>query len=161
MKKVISILCVCAGNTCRSPIMAALLQREFAVSGIDIDVQSVGISQVRGAPASTSTIQVMKSRSFDLSKHRSECIDYIPTKQLNDFTFIIVVNDEIKQKLLTSYYVDPRICLSLNPEIGIPNPNPRRYETYEECYYLISNEVHRFVRSFNNLTCSDLEVEKP
>ena len=69
MKK---ILFVCSGNTCRSPLAAALA-REILPGRLDFEVEiaSAGTSAVDGAPASEHSIEVARAHGIDLSTHRS------------------------------------------------------------------------------------------
>src|SRR5262245_63475713 len=66
------VLVVCTGNTCRSPIAAALLRRELAASGRhDVSVESAGTGAWEGAPASEGAYLVMLEREIDISGHRA------------------------------------------------------------------------------------------
>jgi len=61
------ILTLCAGNICRSPIAAALLEREFP----DKTVLSAGLGAVEGHPADPLAIEVAAAHGLDLSAHRA------------------------------------------------------------------------------------------
>ena len=66
-------LFVCTGNTCRSPMMAALTQaRLSAIGRTDIAVQSAGTGADLGEPASFQAISAMARRGLDLHGHRSQ-----------------------------------------------------------------------------------------
>ncbi len=62
MKK---LLFVCTGNTCRSPMAAALWRK---MGG---EAASAGLSAPSGAPASDNALEVMAAEGIDLSPHRS------------------------------------------------------------------------------------------
>jgi protein-tyrosine-phosphatase/tRNA A37 threonylcarbamoyladenosine synthetase subunit TsaC/SUA5/YrdC len=75
------ILCICTGNTCRSPLAAALLRRELAsawgvavgqLDALGWQIESAGIGASTGAPASEHSIDVGRRHGLDLSKHRSQ-----------------------------------------------------------------------------------------
>ena len=70
-----SVLFVCTGNTCRSPLAEALLRLEAARRGVDIEVASAGTFAAAGAPASQPSILVAGRRGADLSSHRSRALD--------------------------------------------------------------------------------------
>lgn len=67
--KPLSILFVCAGNTCRSPLAAAVAHRRFADHGIE--VASAGLQAVAGLPASEKSLLVGATLGLDLERHRS------------------------------------------------------------------------------------------
>ena len=61
---------VCTGNTCRSPMAAALLARHLGDAGVDAVVSSTGIL-FDGRPATDFGVAVMADRGIDTSGHRS------------------------------------------------------------------------------------------
>jgi protein-tyrosine-phosphatase len=66
------VLFVCTGNTCRSPLAAAIARdiasrRQIA----DVEFESAGTSAWEGAPASDGAMLVGLERSLDLNAHRA------------------------------------------------------------------------------------------
>ncbi|BAD39061.1 low molecular weight protein arginine phosphatase [Symbiobacterium thermophilum] len=70
------VLLVCSGNTCRSPMAAALLRALWrrADPGWDLQVDSAGIGAFPGLPAAPNAVAAMKARGIDLSGHRSQAV---------------------------------------------------------------------------------------
>jgi protein-tyrosine-phosphatase len=67
-----TVLVVCTGNICRSPMAAALLRHLLHARGIDdIEVRSAGTAPWDGAPASEGSYLVSLEHGLDLSSHRS------------------------------------------------------------------------------------------
>jgi protein-tyrosine phosphatase len=75
-----TILFVCSGNTCRSPMAEALAKRIIseklgtpveALEARGINVLSAGSSALSGAPAATNAVAALKDRGADLARHRS------------------------------------------------------------------------------------------
>lgn len=102
-----TILVVCSGNTCRSPMGAAVLgdllrrrggrRREFRV-------ESAGVRATDGLPASPEAIQVMAERGLDLKAHRSR---QVTSEVLSGTRLILTMTQEQKEALL-----------SLHPEVA-------------------------------------------
>ena len=66
------ILFVCTGNTCRSPIAAAIARRIAQERGLaHLDLGSAGTSAVDGQPASDGALLVGIERQLDLTEHRA------------------------------------------------------------------------------------------
>lgn len=65
------VLFVCTGNTCRSPLAAAMARAHAAARGLDLIVSSAGTSAWQDAPASDASILVGLERKLDLSTHRA------------------------------------------------------------------------------------------
>lgn len=70
------LLIVCSGNTCRSPLAAAILRAAVATDArlVDIEVVSAGISAWDGSPASEGSFLVALERGLDLSSHRAKLL---------------------------------------------------------------------------------------
>lgn len=64
-----SVLVICTGNICRSPMAEALLRRELAGQGIE--VSSAGTGALVGWPADAHSVAVAAAHGLDLSAHRA------------------------------------------------------------------------------------------
>lgn len=65
-----SILIVCTGNICRSPIAEGLLRHHLQARGVgDVQVASAGVSGWDGSPASTEAVEALAERGIDISSH--------------------------------------------------------------------------------------------
>ena len=82
-----TILLVCTGNICRSPLAAALLERALKERGLDaIDVSSAGTGAWDGAPVSEGAYLVGLERGLDLSGHRAQLL----TREMVDAADLIL-----------------------------------------------------------------------
>ena len=61
------ILVICAGNVCRSPVAAAMLERELPGR----TVESAGLTALVGEPAEPLAIELAAMRGLDLRSHRA------------------------------------------------------------------------------------------
>ena len=69
-----SVLFVCTGNTCRSPLAAALWRRAAAARGLNPEAVSAGVAAEDGAPASAEAIAVAREDGLDLGPHRAQLL---------------------------------------------------------------------------------------
>lgn len=66
------LLFVCTGNTCRSPLAAAIARREAAERGLgDCEIASAGTSAWDDAPVSDGSMLVGMEQQLDVSAHRA------------------------------------------------------------------------------------------
>ncbi len=80
-----TVLFVCTGNTCRSPMAEALFNHHIGNSGWR--AVSAGIYAAAGSPASPNAVAALKERGIDLAGHRSQPI----TKELVEQADLIAV----------------------------------------------------------------------
>jgi protein-tyrosine phosphatase len=66
-----SILVVCTGNICRSPIAEQLLRARFAASGLDVTVSSAGTGALVGASMTPEAAQLSMNYGGVPSSHRA------------------------------------------------------------------------------------------
>jgi protein-tyrosine-phosphatase len=69
------VLFVCTGNTCRSPLAAAIARHEIARRGLDgVTAASAGTSAWDGAPASDGALLVAMEHGLDLGEHAARML---------------------------------------------------------------------------------------
>ena len=88
-----TLLVLCHGNICRSPLAAALLDRELAPLGIE--VQSAGFIGFN-RPAPDEAIAAARVHGVDLANHRSR----IPTVDMVRAADLIVVMEPAQRRLV-------------------------------------------------------------
>lgn len=111
-----SVLFVCTGNTCRSPMAEGLFKKMLEEKGLcSVTCTSAGISAFDGEAASENSIEAMNEIGIDISLHRSKTV----TRDLLDGTDLIVCLskghfdilrnfvDESKLKILGKGISDP------------------------------------------------------
>jgi protein-tyrosine-phosphatase len=70
-----NLLFVCTGNTCRSPMAAAIAEREKKRRGWHhVAIRSAGSGAMEGAHASPETVEVLKEQGIEAPNHFSEML---------------------------------------------------------------------------------------
>jgi len=71
-KPELTLLVVCSGNICRSPMVAEILRHRAGERGLDhLVVESAGTLGLSGQPASPEAVAALAEIGIDLSHHRS------------------------------------------------------------------------------------------
>jgi protein-tyrosine-phosphatase len=83
-----NLLFVCTGNTCRSPMAAALARHALAARGWhNVHVESAGTAAMAGSPASEQVAVVLREHGVDLGEHQAREL----TAELVDWADSILV----------------------------------------------------------------------
>ena len=67
-----TVMTVCTGNICRSPMAEIILRAEFERRGLDdkVNVESSGVSDEEyGNPIDRRAVKVLKERGYELPSH--------------------------------------------------------------------------------------------
>lgn len=67
-----SLLVVCTGNICRSPMAAALFGERAEQAGRALAVDSAGTAALIGWPSAAEAVELMAERGLDISGHRGQ-----------------------------------------------------------------------------------------
>ena len=68
-----TILFICTGNVCRSPMAEALFRHAVAGRG-EFRALSAGLGAVDGQPPTTHSVTAMRERGIDISSQRSRAL---------------------------------------------------------------------------------------
>ncbi len=146
-----TVLVVCHGNICRSPFAAALLDRELAALGIE--VESAGFLGVNRPPPAEA-VAAAERYGVDLSNHRSRLV----TVELVRGSDLIVVMDPIQRRLVCERFgrrsSDVIILGDLDPARvegrTIRDPVNQPADVFEQTYARIERCVHELAGALGN-----------
>ena len=144
-----NVLCVCTGNTCRSPMLAALLRAALRRQVVAATVESAGTAAGQGEPASAGALAAMARRGLDLSAHRSRALVGL---DLGGIDHVCTVSSR-HAAFVRSLGVPPgRISVVAADRGGVPDPWGGDEEAYEEAARTLEAEAERLARSLSAQT---------
>jgi protein-tyrosine phosphatase len=93
-----TVLLVCTGNLCRSPMATVLLSERLASAGLGdlVRVESAGVWAREGAPASEEARKLMAGRAFNLENHRARQV----TESMLAGVDLVLVMEEAQRRSL-------------------------------------------------------------
>jgi protein-tyrosine phosphatase len=137
-----SILVVCLGNICRSPMAAALLRSRLP----DINVVSAGLGAMIGHPADPAVSRLLFSRGLDASSHRGQQLTGDLCRQAD----LILVMDQAQKQEVERVFPLIRgkvFLLGAHEGYDVFDPYGQGTERFEACYALINSGVERWAAS--------------
>ncbi|RXJ98303.1 protein tyrosine phosphatase [Arcobacter sp. CECT 8989] len=92
-----SIIFVCLGNICRSPLAEGAAKQYIKDKGLDIDVESAGTGSWHiGEPPCENSIKVARQNGLDISQQRAR---QVKTEDFEKFDYVIGLDDSNVQNL--------------------------------------------------------------
>lgn len=99
-----SILIVCRGNICRSPMAEGYFARELSKLNSPIVVSSAGLTALSGYPAEQSAKNVMLQQGIDISTHHARQL----TEQIVRKNDLILVMSKSQLQMLTQQFISAK-----------------------------------------------------
>src|SRR5947207_6294676 len=140
-----SVLFVCTGNICRSPIAEGFFRRLIG-NRKDIDVLSAGVHAVRGQPPSLYAVQVCAEEGTDISDLRSQPLTAALVDRATHIFAMTGAHLETIQTLFP-HGAEKSFLLREFEEPGttvwrdVPDPIGLGREVYEHCSRIIKNAL--------------------
>ena len=147
------IVCVCTGNTCRSPMAAALLRRELdRVGRPDVQVESAGLA-ADGSPATPQAVEVMAEWGIDIAAHRSRPLT---AELLQQADAVLVMTPAHRQVLLSVGMPADRVLV---PDPPIPDPYGGDVELYRPTRDALQAAVQALAATLAPVTVRPLQAK--
>ncbi|MBC8528728.1 low molecular weight protein arginine phosphatase [Christensenellaceae bacterium NSJ-44] len=141
------ILFICTGNTCRSPMAAALLGAQLLPG---VTAASAGISAFPGEEANPYAVEAMKRRGIDLSDHEAKQV----TREMIERAHLVICMEQGQAEVLRDAFeeadLDRKIYSFREFFCGstkdIPDPYGGDEQVYENCAVLLEKYIKKFVK---------------
>lgn len=126
-----NVLFVCTGNTCRSPMAAALFNKIAVERGLDVRIESAGLFASEGEPASSEAVIAMKKYGIDLLGHHAQPVN---SELLKKSDLILTMTAAHKMVLEPSAQGKTfTLCEYAGIDGDIDDPYGGDTEEYEQC----------------------------
>ncbi len=130
-----NILFICTGNTCRSAMAAAMMDKIAVDRNLDIRIESAGLCAPDGRAASENAIRAARAYGADLSNHRAKTV----TKELIDASDLILTMTSEHKRALEPMASGKVFTLAeyVSRTDDVPDPYGESEEVYKKCADMI------------------------
>ncbi len=144
-----TILFVCSGNTCRSPMAEAMARRYLAqrlsvppeeLEDRGISVMSAGSFAMPGAPAAPQAVEALRAMGLDLSRHRSQALS---VELIHQADFIYAMTQNHAKTVVSLVPASADKVSALDPERDIEDPIGSELPVYVQVAELLKALIEK------------------
>jgi len=141
-----SILVVCEGNICRSPMAQALLARQFPTVRVD----SAGCAALAGRGADPMAIELMAERGIDLGRHVAIGLNL---EHMRSADLILTMTAEQRRRIEAGYPFSRGKVFRIGEfkKIDVVDPYRKGRLTFEMALSQIDDSLGRWIEKMNRI----------
>lgn len=129
-----SVLTVCIGNICRSPMAEELLRHAMP----ELTVQSAGLAALVGNPADPIALELMADQGADISAHRAQQLTGVMAMHSD---LILVMDSMQKAEIQRLYPQASGKVFRLGLKGDVPDPYRKSRAEFEHALQLIRQGI--------------------
>lgn len=142
-----SVLLVCLGNICRSPMAHGIFRDKAEKAGLDIKIESAGTSGYHvGEPADERAIATLKSKGINILDLRSR---QFLESDFDDYDYIITMDESNQNNLMRianelEHTNIPEMVMNLSyptQNISVPDPYYGGSTGFEDVYKMLDEAL--------------------
>ncbi|CAG0963934.1 Low molecular weight protein-tyrosine-phosphatase Ptp [Phycisphaerales bacterium] len=147
-----SVLLVCTGNTCRSPMAAAIMRHELATQpappagrrAVPLRIESAGVAATEGVPMTAEAREALDGLKVDPGRHRSRAL----TREMISEAEAIFVMTASQLRAIQEFGPEAAAKARLVDPAGddVPDPIGRDEEVYRDTAERLREMVRRRIR---------------
>lgn len=145
-----SVLALCLGNICRSPIAEGLLRVHIEAQGLSIYVDSAGTSGYHAGEApDPRSIAVMRKHGHDISAQRSR---QLKVEDFDRFDLILAMdqsNYRNARNLAPTEAAKSKVKLLLDDGAEVPDPYYGGVNGFENVYQMIDQAAQSWIKTWS------------
>lgn len=142
-----SVVTVCTGNICRSPLAEYLFRSRL--EGVSAKVSSAGIQALVNQPADVLAQEIAQTHGLDLSPHLGRQVE---KSVLEEHELVLVMEDHHRDYIRSRFpQVSGKVFLlgKWEEEMQIPDPYKKSPDFFKEVYSQIDRSVAHWVNRMN------------
>ena len=116
-----TVLMVCVGNICRSPMAEVIMKSRAAALGKAVRIESAGLAALTGRAADPLAQALVKERGLDLAAHRARQLE---GTMLAEFELVLVMEEAHRRDLERRFPAARGRIRTLGRQGGFDVPDP-------------------------------------